>query len=79
MIAIETHTHTHTGDLQSFSLTVPYAHGSADLQVHITGPRSHDIDQREIIRLEIHAVLDALEKAVEASDNILLSGATGRL
>lgn len=71
-VAVATHTHPHTGEFHSFSFTVVYPNGSAEVQVHLEGPRSRELDLREIVRLELSPVIEAIEAMAASSNNILL-------
>jgi hypothetical protein len=72
------HTNPHTKELRAVGLTIGYQGGSAELLVHVDGPRSHDIDLAEVIRLELQSLIEALEAVAASSDNILLPGRTPR-
>jgi len=75
-IDVITDTHTHTNELRAVSFEFEYPHGSAELTIHIDGPRAQDREvgsRAELIRLEIEQVINALQQITASSENIRIA------
>lgn len=71
-VYVEQHHTQKNGKLTAFRFVLHYDHAQAEINILPSEPRSIRPGIPEIVRLEIHSLIDALEEAAQSSSNILL-------
>ena len=69
-VDVITNSDPHTDELKAITFTVHYRNGSAQMHIVIDGPRSKELSHPEVVRLEMQALIDALQNAAPTSKNI---------
>lgn len=77
-VYVEQHHTQKDGKLTAFRFVVHYDQAQAEISILPSEPQSLRLGIPETVRLEIQALLDALEAAAESSSNILLQNAPHR-
>ena len=67
----EMHTDPLSGALQMLRFQLYHDHARADIEIYLGGPVPPHTDRSELVRIEIHTLIEALEEAAASSSSIL--------